>query len=91
MIDPNFIKINQKLRRQNLLNGFDVVEVSREIGNVTNYIITYRNGQGTMIVYQLNINQKGEITIVNIINNNSGFIQPYQPGSNLTNKVLFEG
>ena len=61
LADANFLNIDRRLRSDNSLNGYDVIEVSRQLVNGNNYVIKYRNSKGSIIVYKVYISFAGQI------------------------------
>ena len=57
--DPNFSKIDDKLRAENDLDGFDVVSVSKQVVNGMIYVIIYRNPDGEERTYEVFVNPDG--------------------------------
>ena len=53
LADANFLNIDAKLRSDNSLTGYDVVEVSRQLVNGNNYRIKYRNQSGAFVIYEV--------------------------------------
>ena len=82
--DNNFLNIDAKLKNDSNLAGFEVVNVTRQQLNGYNYIITYRNQQGTTIVYNIYVTLMGDITV----NGTSSNQQPQQAFS-VTTPVNF--
>ena len=64
--DPNFSKIDDKLRAENDLDGFDVVSVSKQVVNGMIYVIIYRNPDGEERTYEVFVNPDGQIMVKNV-------------------------
>ena len=69
LADPNFVNIDNKLKREANLAGYEVVEVTRQLVNGNIYTITYKNSNGVTIIYRVYISFSGDIQIQNIIGN----------------------
>jgi xanthosine utilization system XapX-like protein len=69
LADPNFVNIDNKLKREANLAGYEVVEVTRQLVNGNIYTITYKNSNGVTIIYRVYISFSGDIQVQNTIGN----------------------
>ena len=59
LADKNFANIDAKLRKEEDLNGYKVVSVSRQLVNGNNYEIKYQNSLGGFIIYRVHVSFAG--------------------------------
>ena len=61
--DSNFLNIDSKLRRDQNLQGWDLVGVTRQVVNGFIYVLTYRNQQGATLTYRIIVSRNGDLDV----------------------------
>ena len=62
--DPNFQAIDEKLRAENDLDGYDVASVSRQLVNGYIYVIIYRKPDGTSKTFRVLVTPQNQIQVL---------------------------
>jgi hypothetical protein len=63
LADTNFLNIDAKMRREQNLQGFDIVQVSRQVVAGSVYTVVYRNQLGSIATFKVFVDLRGEIVL----------------------------